>query len=78
MIKTCYVCGAEFTCKNNSQKYCSHACYRQAINARNLQKRYAMRAEKAKRKPKLTIPEVVILAEKEGLSYGQYVEKYAV
>lgn len=78
MIKVnCAICGNSFEAKKATAKYCGTACSREADNARCREQRAARRRTKPA-PPKVSIAEVIALAQKEGLSYGEYVGQHAV
>lgn len=68
MRKICPICKKEFEVTVRHKVYCSQECKEQV-------KRYSG-AAKVSNKCKVSIDEVIINSLKEGLSYGQYVDKY--
>lgn len=71
-MSKCEICGREF--EKNEMKYCSRACARKALKAKELEKI----RKKWKDGKQLTINEVNELALQEHMTYGQFVGKYGV
>lgn len=65
---SCEWCGVGLP-KNSTDKYCSDECRRKA-------ERNSTQKKSGRKKKPLSIDDIVKLAKKEGLSYGQYVDKY--
>ena len=68
----CPVCGVEFIWTGKRRRYCSKTCYRKANRERVGRSR-----AKVKRQKKLTtLDEAAAAARREGLSYGQWMQKH--
>lgn len=78
--KNCIICGKEFTPKARNQICCSIKCG----NRRNIllmeSKRKKPKPEKKNivKKPTLSLTDIQKMAQKEGISYGQYIAKYGL
>lgn len=72
---TCDICGNRFLPKVANGKYCGPECTREGGNrrARGRAERDRKVNKANKAPPILTIPQVVALARKAGMSYGEYV-----
>lgn len=89
-VRTCEVCGAEFTCNEYQQtkKFCSVECRKVAnknnakrfwdANKDEINRQQRERRKIKKKKSNSELLRINELALKEGLSYGQYVAKYRV
>ena len=75
-VKKCDMCGKEFVRRSNSQKRCKE-CQDKVTYKYNGQKDTNDKPNGRKNK-KLTLSEIGRLAKAEGLTYGQYVNKYKV
>lgn len=81
-IKTCEMCGKEFTAKSNSAKYCCNECRKEANRTRNLQIYHEHKGGGRPKNPpkvrrKSRIDEINAKARAAGMTYGQYVaEEY--
>jgi len=86
MIKTCHFCGKKFETTRKNKIYCCLTCNKHAYVAQKYPKGELAKIWRAtqqklrnpRRRSRLTIPEIVVLAQAEGLSYGKYVDKYAL
>jgi ribosomal protein L20 len=81
MTKICQFCGKKFKAKRINSKYCSQQClYRRSCAVRYPQGKMAkiMREAQRANQKSLSIAEIVALAQEEGMSYGKYVNKYAL
>ena len=72
VTKNCDICGNEFNPKRANGIYCGPDCAREGGN-RKARERAARDRKVKKAPPMLTIPQVVDLARKAGMSYGEYV-----
>lgn len=75
--KVCEVCGKTFWSYSSRAKYCSIQCARKSYND-SMKSPTSMERKKMRRRitePKLSILEVVKLADQAGMSYGEYVAK---
>ncbi|MGM9551534.1 MAG: hypothetical protein ACI3XA_04695 [Clostridia bacterium] len=72
----CSKCGTIFTPKNGEWYFCSDKCRGEEANA-NREKVRAPQSKKKKEK-KETITSIQRKAQKEHLTYGQYVQKYGL
>lgn len=83
-VKICEFCGKEYTAKNANRKYCSGECNRKvcAIRRKEGIRSCRVKEEKAEKgahtKINLEVDRIEVLAERENLSYGQYVAKYGL
>lgn len=68
----CPVCGTKFIWKHRNKKYCSKACYRKANREHVAKARKPVRKYQAD----LSLTDAAIEARKEGLSYGQWMQKH--
>ena len=79
-IKKCKHCGKMFEAYVHNKKYCSEKCYYEAEKIRQ-KERYKKKSSMHKKKIKelhLGIREILKRASEEGLTYGEYVEKYNI
>lgn len=74
-IKICVVCGIEFMSVQTRQVCCSHECQVKR-NVGQTKERY--KRIKQEQQKKHNMKQIIELAEKEGISYGQYVAKYGI
>lgn len=78
--RKCVICGAKL--EGRQMKYCSAKCKNKNLmiytTAQRKEDFEAMKpkAPKPRKKPRMSIDEIIVMANKEGLSYGQYVAKY--
>jgi len=68
----CPVCGVEFIWTGKRRRYCSKTCYRKA----NRERAGKSKAKVKRQKKVTTLDEAAVAARREGLSYGQWMQKH--
>lgn len=79
--RICPICGKVAEFNTRKRLYCSEECSKKANAQYSYEYVKAWRADKKSRSKRITkntatLNEILVAAEKEGLSYGQYVAKY--
>ena len=77
--RNCIICGKEFTPKNKRQICCSGKCGgKRNILVMQDKRKKPKPEKKVVIKPVLSITDIQNMAQKEGISYGQYIAKYGL